>query len=48
MREMGWQCGCWESVWEFGESGWKCRRYGESEWRCRESRWKLKHSSRMT
>ena len=37
MRGMGWECGCGESAWEFGESRWKCERCGESGWRCRES-----------
>ena len=43
---MGWKSGCEKSVWECGESGWKCKKCGESGSRCRESRWKLKYSGR--
>ena len=46
MRGMGWECGCRESAWECGESGWKYKKCGESGWRCRESGWKLKYSGR--
>ena len=28
MWEMGWECGCGESVWECWKSGWKCKKYG--------------------
>ena len=45
-RGMGWECGCGESTWHYGESGWKSENCGESGWRCKGSRWKLKYSGR--